>query len=357
MLKSRSMPSYYTPMILNVSMVSVLNLQILFASKHQASMVDYMCKIHALFHEFNELLPPFPDPATEIAQRPKFFMLGALYGLVDKYSHIRDQILGSPVVPTLTSTCSTLLRVPEKPNTDTPTFVDNSSALASQRTRPRKQGKGRPKCEHCGKLGHKIDYCYALYECEHCGKPSHKIDKCYALHGLPPRSAAVVQNDLSTPQSSGDPLFVSSDTPAMFNKFLKWYKDQQSSSSTTSIAHTGTSFASLTQSSSHGSWVFDSGATDNITGNKSLFSSLSFPNPLPFVTLADGSRVSSHGVGTVKLFPSLTINNVFYVPRLPFNLLSISRLTRSLDCVVSFTNNIHVECCVSEVSNLILSFR
>ena len=70
-----------------------------------------------------------------------------------------------------------------------------------------------------------------------------------------------------------------------------------------------------------------------------MFSSLSSLNPLPYLTLDDGSRVSSHGVGTVKLFPSLTIDNVLYVPRSPFNLLSINRLTRSLDCVVSFTNN------------------
>ena len=72
-----------------------------------------------------------------------------------------------------------------------------------------------------------------------------------------------------------------------------------------------------------------------------MFSSLSSTNSLPSVTLADGSRVSSHGVGTgtVKLFPSLTIDNVLYVPGSPFNLLSISCLTRSLDCVVSFTNN------------------
>ena len=60
-----------------------------------------------------------------------------------------------------------------------------------------------------------------------------------------------------------------------------------------------------------------------------MFSSLSFPNPLPPVTLVDGSRVSFHGVGTVKLFPFLTIDNVLYIPRSPFNLLSISRLTRS----------------------------
>jgi len=106
-------------------------------------------------------------------------------------------------------------------------------------TCPYKHGKGHPKCEHCDKL-------------------SHKIDKCYALHGRPPRSTTVVQIDFFRPSSARDPpSFVSSDTPTMFNKFLKWYKDQLSSSSTAFVAHTGTSFASLSQSSSPGPWVFD----------------------------------------------------------------------------------------------------
>ena len=64
-----------------------------------------------------------------------------------------------------------------------------------------------------------------------------------------------------------------------------------------------------------------------------MFSCLSFPNPLHFVTLAD------HGVAIVKIFPSLTIDNVLYALGSSFNLLSISCLTRSLNCVVSLTNN------------------
>ena len=59
---------------------------------------------------------------------------------------------------------------------------------------------------------------------------------------------------------------VSSDILVMYNKFLKWYKDQQFSNSTASVAHTGTSFVGLTQSSSPGPWIFYSGATDHITG-------------------------------------------------------------------------------------------
>jgi len=52
--------------------------------------------------------------------------------------------------------------------------------------------------------------------------------------------------------------------------------------------------------------------------------------------MANCSRISCHGVGIIHLLPSLSIDNVLYVPRSPFNLLSINHLTRSLDCVSSF---------------------
>ena len=55
--------------------------------------------------------------------------------------------------------------------------------------------------------------------------------------------------------------------------------------------------------------------------------------------MANGSRVSSHGVGTINIFPSLSIDNDLYVPGSPFSLLSISCLTRSLDCIISFTKD------------------
>jgi len=54
--------------------------------------------------------------------------------------------------------------------------------------------------------------------------------------------------------------------------------------------------------------------------------------------MVNESRVSSHGVGIISLFPSLSIDNVLYVPRFPFNLLSISRLTRSIDLLFLLPN-------------------
>jgi len=44
-------------------------------------------------------------------------------------------------------------------------------------------------------------------------------------------------------------------------------------------------------------------------------------------------------VRIIYLFPSLPIDNVFYVLGIPFNLLSTSRLIRSLDCIIYFTKN------------------
>jgi len=128
-----------------------------------------------------------------------------------------------------------------------------------------------------------------------------------------------------------------------FNEFLKWYVDRQNSGFTTSVehtTHTSTSFVGITHSNSFGPWVLDSSATDHIIGNKFFFSSISTSSCLPSITMANGSNVSSHDVGTINLFPSLSIiDNVFYVPGSPFNLLSIICLTRFVHCVISFTKD------------------
>ncbi|XP_058781179.1 uncharacterized protein LOC131655309 [Vicia villosa] len=124
-----------------------------------------------------------------------------------------------------------------------------------------------------------------------------------------------------------------------YDDFLRWYQNYQNSYSTASVAHTGNSSACLSQSSSLGPWVLDSGVSDHVTGNKNLFTSLSTSGVLPTITSANGSQTQSEGIGTVQILPSLSVTSALYVPNYPFNLLSISRLTRSLDCIVTFTNS------------------
>jgi len=96
------------------------------APRTRNTMAEYLGKMNTLFHEFNEVLPSAFTPAEEIEQRLKFFMVLTLHGLADKYSHVCDQILGSPVIPNFTSHCSTLWCVPFNPSKDTPGSTTDS---------------------------------------------------------------------------------------------------------------------------------------------------------------------------------------------------------------------------------------
>lgn len=142
----------------------------------------------------------------------------ALYGLPPEYSTICDQILGSPTVPSLNTTWSTLLRVPAKssvnagllpaPNSELPLAPVDASALVSQgsgrgRTQSGQSGKPRPKCDHYHRLGH-------------------TIDKCWTLHGRPPSTANVVQVD---PPAPFEPSPHPTASPVAYASFLSGLKN------------------------------------------------------------------------------------------------------------------------------------
>jgi hypothetical protein len=94
----------------------------------------------------------------------------------------------------------------------------------------------------------------------------------------------------------------------------------------------------MAQSPSLEPWILDSGASDHITGNKSLFSTLSYMDRLPSITLADGTQSKAIGIGQVNHLPSLSLDSVLYVPTCPFNLISVRQLIRKLPYSVLFVN-------------------
>ena len=87
-----------------------------------------------------------------------------------------------------------------------------------------------------------------------------------------------------------------------------------------------------------GSWILDSGASDHVVANPSLISNLSPPNIPHSITLANGSKAQVTGIGQASPLPSLSLNYVLFVPGCPFNLISISKLTDSLNCSITFSS-------------------
>ena len=56
------------------------------------------------------------------------------------------------------------------------------------------------------------------------------------------------------------------------------------------------------------------------------------------VRIADGSYTPVAGKGTISLTKTFSLESVFHVPNLSCNLLSISKLTRDLNCVTKFSS-------------------
>ncbi|RVW98549.1 Retrovirus-related Pol polyprotein from transposon RE1 [Vitis vinifera] len=73
-----------------------------------------------------------------------------------------------------------------------------------------------------------------------------------------------------------------------------------SQASIASVAQPGNASACLTHTSSLGPWILDSGASDHLSGNKDLFSSITTTSALPTVTLANGSQTVAKDRSTGK---------------------------------------------------------
>ena len=125
-------------------------------------------------------------------------------------------------------------------------------------------------------------------------------------------------------------------TPGEYEEFLRLTHDAQSAF-ITSVAQTGN--ASTYLAHSLGPWILDSGASDHLSSNMVLFSSLTITLPLPKITLANGTQTMAKGIEYACPLPSLPLNFVLYVSDSPFNLISISKLIHDLNCSITFSHS------------------
>ena len=268
------------------------------------------------------LMPLTSDVGAQQTQIDKFFMVLTLIGLRPDLEIVRDHILGSPLVPSLDDVFARLLCISSTQTLPSDSTSD-SSVLVSQ-TNPRgghnaNRGRGkRPHCTYCNKLGH-------------------TLDRSYQLHGRPPRTAHVPQSSSSHPPQPPSSS-TSQGIPPTNSEYDDYLRYQTTKSAF--VAQTGNASAYLTHTSSLRPWILDSGASDHISGNKDIFSSITTTFTLPTVTLANGSQTVAKGIGLAHPLSSLTLTFVLYTPECPFNLISISKITRTLNCYITFLINL-----------------
>ena len=72
-------------------------------------------------------------------------------------------------------------------------------------------------------------------------------------------------------------------------------------------------------SDNNSKWIVDSGASDHMIGNSTLFSTYS-PCPRNYkVSIANGERVVVAGIGIIKISNDLYLKDVLHVPQLFIN--------------------------------------
>ena len=134
--------------------------------------------------------------------------------------------------------------------------------------------------------------------------------------------------------SSTTPLVIL--TPNEYKEYIHLTQAAKDAS-ISSVAQTGNASACL--SHSYCPWILDSEASDHLYGNKDFFSSLTIISPLPMITLTNGSQTMAKGIDSACPLPFVPLNFVLYVPDWPFNMISFSKLTCDLNCLITFSDN------------------
>ncbi|KAJ9701070.1 hypothetical protein PVL29_006428 [Vitis rotundifolia] len=278
----------------------------------------YIGQIVSLKEEFLTVMPLTTDVGDQRTQIDKLFMVLTLIGLRPHLETVRDQILGNSSVPSLDDVFARLLRISSTQTLPSDNTSDSSMLVSQTNSRgghSGNQGRGqRPHCTYCNKLGH-------------------TRDRCYQLHKRPPRTTHMAQS--SDPQLPQPP---SSSTSQGISLTDSDYDQATKSTSIASVAQTGNASACLTHTSSLGPWILVSGTSNHIFGNKDFFSSITTTSALPIVTLANGSQTVAKGIGLAHPLPSLPLTFVIYTPECSFNLISISKITRTLNCSITFSD-------------------
>ena len=245
-------------------------------------------------------------------------IMGFLAALPFEYDSAKAQILSSPEISSLQETFSRILRI-EVSSSSSPTLVyaQISSALIGQTIESERQ-RNRNSGPSDNTRGHGS----GGVVCYYCHKPGHVICDCKKQHNQNQKFQSA--HMASTTETSNQSVQFSA---AELGRF-QLYQDSLRSPSTpiTAIAESGNPNKCLVSSSSS-EWVIDSGATDHMTGNSSLFSTFQSQSSPSTVTLEDGSLSCVLGSSTIVPTPSIPLTSVLSLPNFSFNLMSVSKLT------------------------------
>jgi hypothetical protein len=194
--------------------------------------------------------------------------------------------------------------------------------------------------------------------CSYCDNDHHVRDTCWKLHGYPPghpkhkasrsnrqgnrppynKSAHPAANYVKeSPTRQEMQSVMNGFSDLQFQQILSIMNNNGIEQSSQPQANAAVNSSGLLQAPySLPQLILDSGATDHITSSPNLLVNSRQNSILPPVTMPSGEQAPITSTGTLPLNSVISLKNVLVVPSFKVNLMSISQVTRGLNCLVTF---------------------
>ena len=303
------------------------------------------------------------NDASSGAQQDQQRLMQFLMGLNESYSAIRGQILLMNPLPSVRQAYSSMCQEEKQrllSATHTAAYSNSSAAMAVRSNQMKNNSAGNARSDRLDRFysgsqdsrrfdqnKRSLGSFKGRPQCAYCGDMGHFVEKCYQLHGYPPghpkaRTGSIfnrhkntyVANQVSDGANKDDgKSVVTGISKAQLQQLLSLLNDKDegtSSQANTAVAKPGLSKIP----SPH--WIIDSGATDHISSSPKLFLHEDKNISLPPVLLPSGEKVNIVAKGSLPLNSVYYLRDVLCVPTFKVNLMSVSRLTRDLNCSMTF---------------------
>eukprot|EP00261_Vitis_vinifera_P035581 XP_019076824.1 PREDICTED: uncharacterized protein LOC109122933 [Vitis vinifera] len=291
--------------------------------KGAKSLTAYFMDFKKVYEELNALMPFSPDVRVQQAQKEQMVVMSFLSGLPSEFETAKSHILSSSDIGSLQEVFSRVLRTENVPSSQHTNVLAAKGGNAENARRVNNKGGNRA-FENRGNDSSTIVRFY-------CHEAGHAKKNCKKLQNRNRRNqtANVATSDTATSSDSSDKIVTM--TTEEFAKYSQYQEALKASTPVSALAKLGKTCLV----SSSNKWIIDLGATDHMTGNHKTFSTFR-THSTPPITVIDGSTYEIKGSGTVKPTSSITLFSVLNLPNLAFNLIFVSKLTKNLNCSVSF---------------------
>ena len=340
-----------------------LLLQVKLMRQKDLYVASYSSQLKAIWREIDQLWPVLVQNTEYWKRENKVRTLTFLMGLNSDYESFRAQLIHREKFPTLEEAVSEATSADYRKQIKT---ADPSTSVSVVHVAKKKEVKEKvsPKFASKDPSSSRSDH----EVCAYCTKPGHHIKECRKLawkedmkKGLWNPGAkkkayvatSVNQEGEATKAEGSNDIhkLISEEMKKMFKKFSSSSFAQSGQYKHMSIAFT--TYENLHLESCP--WIIDSGPTDHMSPNDTLFEDYRVLNDSHLVFTANGGILKVAGVGNIQI-KGVLLRRTLHVPGLKTKLLSIQRLIDDIGWRFLLDSS---QCvlCVKETGERILSAR